>query len=119
MITDVNENVKDHYILNTDGDRLTQRNDVMSSETPMINNDDIVTKRNKIDNINTNDNSNKNILTDFEIRKGSARSRKASSAANQDKIITLHNRWGHPSINRENERRNKIRNNYWIKLELQ
>jgi hypothetical protein len=33
-----------------------------------------------------------------EIIKGSARSRKSFSTANQDKIVSLHNRWGHPSI---------------------
>ena len=33
-----------------------------------------------------------------EILKGSARSRKTASIANQDKFLSLHNRWGHPSI---------------------
>jgi len=33
-----------------------------------------------------------------DVIKGSARLRKSFSTANQDKIISLHNRWGHPSI---------------------
>jgi hypothetical protein len=37
-------------------------------------------------------------LSEKEIFKGSARSRKKASSANQNKILTLHNRWGHPSI---------------------
>ena len=38
------------------------------------------------------------MLTDDEV-KGSGRSRKVYSTANQDKITSLHNRWGHMSIN--------------------
>jgi hypothetical protein len=47
-------------------------------------------------------------LTEKEIIKGSARSRKKSSSANQNKILTLHNRWGHPSISKM---KNGIKNN--------
>jgi hypothetical protein len=37
-------------------------------------------------------------LSAKEMLKESARSRKTASIANQDKILSLHNRWGHPSI---------------------
>jgi hypothetical protein len=77
-------------------------NDVMSNDTPTdVVTDDKENKDNKL--ISNNNKNNKNRLSDLEIKRGSARSRKVSSAANQNKIITLHNRWGHPSIQKMKE----------------
>ena len=48
-----------------------------------------------------------NLLTESQEEKGSARSRKTSSTANQNIILSLHNRWGHIFIDKI---RNSLRN---------
>jgi hypothetical protein len=55
--------------------------------------------KDKDDNVYVIDYNNSNNNINYII-KGSAKSRKRSSTANQDEIISLHNRWGHPSIDK-------------------
>ena len=50
------------------------------------------------ENVVVNNNNKTKHLTEKEIFRGTARSRKKSSSANQNNILTLHNRWGHPLI---------------------
>ena len=75
----------DHYIdVDTDVVNATREANIKARKDKFLNNN--------IYNNKTNEKDNKFLI------KGSSKSRKLSSTANQDEIISLHNRWGHPSI---------------------